>query len=152
MFSSSSNSCRNSSLIGGDGEKSTWESLKESAEAITDCDRALAIYYFFVLILVLILAGNLIQKGTKDKSIGWLAFSFCVLIGLAGMFLIFTGKHVKMIGIIIINVIIAALLMFAMIYINPDAPLTEKLGAHFANISFLIVSITAVVMTRKLVK
>jgi hypothetical protein len=42
--------------------------------------------------------------------------------------------------------------MFAMIYINPDAPLTEKLGAHFANISFLIVSITAVVMTRKLVK
>jgi hypothetical protein len=40
--------------------------------------------------------------------------------------------------------------MFGMIYTNPDAPLTEKFGAHTANILFLIVSITGVVITRNI--
>jgi hypothetical protein len=143
MFSSSSSSSCSSNLSGGWGE-----AITSIADQISAHDKALGIFYFYILILVLILSGNLVQKGKKDKGMGWLAFSICVLLGIVGMVLIFGGKHLKTVGVIIINLIIAALLMFAMIYTDPDVPMTEKLGAHFANIGFWIVATIAVYMTR----
>jgi UDP-N-acetylmuramyl pentapeptide phosphotransferase/UDP-N-acetylglucosamine-1-phosphate transferase len=132
--------------FGGGNVQDIGDYIKE----ITECDRVLGIYYLFALILVLILAGNLIQKGSQHKDVAWFGFSMCVFIGLIGMFLILKGKHIKLIAISIINLVIAVLLMFGMIYTNPDAPLTEKFGAHTANILFLIVSITGVVITRNI--
>ena len=143
MFSSSSSSSCSSNLSGG-----FFETITDFAGTLSAHDKALGIFYFYILILVLILSGNLVQKGKKDKSMGWLAFSICVLLGIIGMVLIFGGKHLKTVGVIIINLIIAALLMFAMIYTNPDVPMTEKIGAHFANIGFWIVATIAVYMTR----
>ena len=141
MFSSSSSSSCSSNLIGGN-------TLTDFVSQMSSHDKALGIFYFYILILVLILSGNLVQKGKKDKSMGWLAFSICVLLGIIGMVLIFYGKHLKTVGVIIINLIIAALLMFAMIYTDPDVPMTEKIGAHFANIGFWIIASIAVYMTR----
>ena len=117
-------------------------------KTIQPCDRSISIFYLYILILVLILAGNIIQRGTKDKSMSWLAFSICVILGLLGMGLIFAGKHVRTIAVIAISVIIVAFLMFAMIYCDSDSTLTEKIGAHFANICFLIVVIYGLVTTR----
>lgn len=158
MFSSSnsSNSSNSSSILnfgsrGGD-DSDRWERVKQHLSTITECDRAIGILYLCAFLFVLILTGNIIQRASKKKDMGWLAYSICVIAGLGGMFLIFTGKHAKMIGIIIINLLIAGLLMFAMIYIDPDAPMTEKIGAHSANILFLIASITAVSMTRNIEK
>jgi hypothetical protein len=145
MFSSSyssSSSC-SSNLSGG-----LLDRITDFAGKLSAHDKALSMFYFYILILVLILSGNLVQKGKKDKSMGWLAFSICVLLGIIGMVLLFGGKHLKTVGIIIINLIIAALLMFAMIYTDPDAPMTEKIGAHFANIGFWIIATIAVYMTR----
>lgn len=153
MFSSS-NSSNSSSILNfglrGGGDR--WERTKEHLSTITECDRALGVLYLCALIFVLILTGNMIQRASKKKDMGWLAYSICVIAGLGGMFLIFTGKHAKMIGIIFVNLTIAVLLMIAMIYTDPDAPMTEKIGAHSANLLFLIASITAVSMTRNIEK
>ena len=147
MFSSSSSSSCNSNLSGGSGG-SGENNFTNFVATLSAHDKALGIFYFYILILVLILSGNLVQKGKKNKSMGWLAFSMCVLLGIGGMVLIFGGKHLKTPGVIIINLIIAAFLMFAMIYTDPDVPMTEKIGAHFANIGFWIVASIAVFMTR----
>ena len=125
------------------------ESISNAIGTIPPCDHAISIFYFYILILVLILAGNLIQKASKEQPLGWLAFSVCVILGLLGMFFIWAGKHMRTIGVIIINVIIVAFLMFAMIYTEPKVSMTEKVGAHFANICFLLVTIIAMYITRK---
>ena len=130
-----------------DSKNKIHKFLSEGFHSIAPCDRAISIFYFYILILVLILAGDLIQEAEDHKPMGWLAFSICVILGILGMILIWTGKKIKTGGVIVINLIIAALLMFAMIYTNPNVPMTQKVGAHFANIGFLLVTIICLVLT-----
>ena len=101
--------------------------------------KTISLFYLYIFILVLFLVGNIIQNGTSNKMVGWLVFSMCTIFGIIAMLLLWVSRSYRFYMVPILNVIIAALLMFAMIYSNPSSTLNEKIQAHFANICFLII-------------
>jgi hypothetical protein len=122
-------------------------SITNRFKSIDPCNRTIGLFYLYVLILVLILTGNIIQQGKKDKSLGWLSYSICVILGIIGMILIWLGSHPRTYVVPIINLLIAGLLMYAMITVDSSSAMTEKIGAHFANICFLLVTIFGLYMS-----
>jgi hypothetical protein len=122
-------------------------SITNTFNSIKPCDRTIGLFFLYVLILVLILTGNIIQQGKKDKSLGWLSYSICVILGIIGMILLWMGTHARTYVVPIINLLMAGLLMYAMITVDSSSAMTEKIGAHFANICFLLVTIFGLYMS-----
>ena len=111
------------------------------------CDRAMMVFYLLLLILVLILAGNLIQTGTKKKG-AFALFSLVLILGLVALFFIFKGGKFKKFGLPIIAVLNMIMLFIAMIIAKPTASLGEKFGAHIANILSAVAIGAALFLTK----
>ncbi len=112
---------------------------------------AFGLFYLFGLIAILILIGNVMKKSTKDKILGWILFSVCLIAGLvaATLSVHFAASQSRTIAVVVVaNTLIAGLLAFGMIYTGPDVELSEKVAAHSMNLLFLIVSISSIVLIR----
>ena len=105
------------------------------------------VFYLLLLILVLILAGNLIQTGTK-KGGAFALFSLVLILGLVALFFIFKGGKFKKFGLPIIAVLNMIMLFIAMIIAKPTASLGEKFGAHIANILSAVAIGAALFLTK----
>lgn len=131
----------------GRSGKNYIKGIKGKIISMDSCDKGMMGLYFVLLLLVLIMAGNLINNTDKASAISWVFFTFTLLLGLGGMYCIYKGGKYKKLGLTIISLVSGICLMIAMIMSGTSSSMRDKFSAHLANVLFVIVSIVAAVIT-----
>ena len=125
--------------------------IYEHFKNINASDRVIGLFYLYMFIMVLIFAGNIITKGTTKKDLSWALYAICILLGILAIFSIWKGGHWRTRGGIILTILIVAGLMASMIFCDSTSTTMEKVGSHFANICFGLVTFIGLYMAHDIV-
>jgi hypothetical protein len=136
-----------SSVKSGKSGKSQIKALTDKVMSIDSCDKALLGLYFVLLLLVLIMAGNLINNTNKASGLSWTLFTLSIFLGLGAMYCIYKGGKYKKYGLTLIALINGLLLLVSIVTSGSLSSARDKFSAHLANVLFVIVSILAAVIT-----
>jgi peptidoglycan/LPS O-acetylase OafA/YrhL len=118
-----------------------------------DCGKGIGALYAVLYLLVIIMAGTVIQTGkSDDKKVSWALYSFALIFGLACVMLLFflkcdsNGKSRASVFKYVIPILtgIATISnMVAMIIAKPDLKIGQLFTPHFANVGLFGASIVA---------
>lgn len=131
----------------GRSGKNYIKGIKGKIISMDSCDKGMMGLYFVLLLLVLIMAGNLINNSDKASATSWVLFTLTLFLGLGGMYCIYKGGKYKKLGLTIISLASGVCLMASMILSGTSSSMRDKFSAHLANVLFVIVSIIAAVIT-----
>jgi bacteriorhodopsin len=123
-----------------------------------ECNKSLGMFYTLLYILVVILAGIVINDGKSEKKmVSWTLYAFGIIFGLITIAIIFVNKckkktegnalrkgtstNIRKYVPIIFTFIFSIGNLIAMIIAKPDLPVSQLFVPHFINIVLLLSSI-----------